>query len=84
MWDGARTHEIRKADRQFRVGDTLVLLEWTPDTGDYTGRVILAQVTWVTPPGSFGLPGDLCVMSVKTLAQRTSDPSALASIRPPG
>ena len=38
--------EIRKNDRGFQAGDTLVLEEWTEKEG-YTGRFLTCQVTYV-------------------------------------
>lgn len=63
---GAKRYEIRKNDRHFVVGDHLVLREWVPSEspGRYTGRSYRAVVTWITPGGQFGLPEDLCVMSI--------------------
>jgi hypothetical protein len=80
---GTKTYEIRKADRPFAVGDTLRLREWIP-TGNfrgYTGREVSRVVTYMTPPGEWGLPADLCVMS---LAAPTTGGAATASnsIRP--
>lgn len=72
VWQGAKTHEIRRDDRGYAVGDTLVLREWDPapdrcvpsrPTG-FTKREIKATVTHKTPGGSWGLPSDLCVMSI--------------------
>lgn len=61
---GNKTHEIRKADRPFAVGDTLRLREWDPKGEAYTGREIAADVTHLSAPGTWGLPADLCVMSI--------------------
>lgn len=41
---GAKTFEIRKCDRDFRVGDILILQEYIPQTKSYTGyelRVVI-------------------------------------------
>ena len=77
--DRSKRHEIRRADRPFAVGDVLVLREWEPErewTGDghrlmpqtdyngYTGRWVQVRVTYVTQPGTWGLPADLCVMTI--------------------
>lgn len=66
---GRKTHEIRVADRPFAVGDVLRLREWHRGTdllrGRYTGREFDVEVTYMTPGGAWGLPADLCVMSVR-------------------
>lgn len=77
--DGRKRHEIRKADRDFQTGDTLVLQEWDPKfppqpyvgsvPGAYTGRSVRVRVTYLTAPGQWGLPADLCVMSVEKLEE---------------
>lgn len=59
---GRKLHEIRKFDRSFKVGDVLHLREWTPRAGNpaagaYTGRTLYAEVTYITFPGQWGLPG---------------------------
>jgi hypothetical protein len=69
--DGTKTHEIRVADRDYKVGDVLHLREWVPwqqcdyGGGRYTGREILVEVTYLTSGGSWGLPHGLCVMSIR-------------------
>jgi hypothetical protein len=76
---GEKTHEYRVNDRNYAVGDVLVLREWVPHDGTcylepcncrkgrYTGEVERVRVTYVMKAGSFGLPIDVCVMSVKPL-----------------
>lgn len=67
--DGRKTHEVRRNDRQFETGDRLHLREWRGDSGDgggiYTGREIFVEVTYVTKGGTFGLPSDVDVLSVR-------------------
>lgn len=60
--DRIKPYEIRKADRDFRVGDWLWLKEWDPGNGEYTGRELNRLVTYITRPGQWGLPPDLCVL----------------------
>lgn len=66
---GAKRHEVRRFDRAFLVGDVLLLREWNPLSGDYTGRRCVAEVTCITPPGTFGLPAEIGVMSIEKLRQ---------------
>jgi hypothetical protein len=70
---GRKTHEIRKLDGQeaYRVGDKLHLREWDPDKngGQYTGRECIVGVTHVTPGGAWQIPSDVCVMSIKLMAE---------------
>lgn len=35
---GIRTYDLRRDDRGFQVGDELLLREYDPDAGAYTGR----------------------------------------------
>lgn len=60
---GVKTHEVRRTDRDFAVGDVLVLEEWDPSIKGYTGRQLTVAVAYITPPGYFGLLADVCVMS---------------------
>jgi hypothetical protein len=46
VWDCRKTFEVRKDDRGFRVGDRLLLREWSPE-GGYTGRQLTARVRYV-------------------------------------
>lgn len=64
---GDKTHEVRKNDRGYRVGDVLNLREWSPETHEYSGKTCTRVVSHLTPGGVFGLPEDLCVMSVREL-----------------
>lgn len=60
-----KTHEVRKFDRPFQIGDTLHLHEWNPTSKAYTGRNVSVLVTELTRPDRFGLPAGLCVMSIR-------------------
>ncbi len=46
--EGKKNYELRLANFECREGDILVLKEWNPDTGEYTGRSIEKEVTFVT------------------------------------
>ena len=64
---GKKTFEIRKNDRGFKPGDTLVLKEWNDVYRQPTGREIIADVTYVlegTNMERFGLLTGFCIMSI--------------------
>lgn len=64
--DGIKRHEIRVDDRGFAVGDELTLKEWAPSpVGHYTGREIDVRVIYITHGGQWGLPANVCVMSIE-------------------
>lgn len=61
LLSGLKTGEIRDcSDREFAVGDTVVLRE-IDDSRDYTGTVLRRTITHVQK--NYGLPDHLCVLS---------------------
>lgn len=62
---GEKTFEIRKNDRDYKVGDELRLEEYIPDDLQYTGRVIAVTVTYILHGGNFGIEDGYCVMSIE-------------------
>lgn len=71
---GRKTYEVRKNDRDFKVGDMLILQEG--DLGgagmsDYdltffpTGRTLARKVTHILHGGEFGIEKDYVVMSIQ-------------------
>lgn len=59
---GNKTFELRKNDRNFQPGDTLILQEY--DGKQFTGREISCDVPYVFPGGQFGLSEDYCILSI--------------------
>ena len=58
-----KTFEIRENDRNYQVGDWLILKEWY--RGKFTGRELKRYVTYVyRGNGAFGLSEGYCVMSI--------------------
>lgn len=55
--------EVRKNDRDFQVGDTLILREWVTLTGQYTGRYVNAIVTYILSDKPF-VPEGYVIMSI--------------------
>jgi len=64
VWRGVKPYELREQDRDFRVGDTLILREWERFGHFYTGREIEAPITYMTDGGDWGLLQDLCVLGL--------------------
>lgn len=64
---GKKTFEIRKDDRGFKVGDTLVLNEIAPISGIYTGRKTVVKITYIFRGGRFGLEEGFVIMSIVKL-----------------
>lgn len=61
---GEKTFELRRNDRDFRVGDYLALNEW--DGESYTGRTELVKVTYMlTPNDIMTCQGGYVVMSIE-------------------
>jgi hypothetical protein len=60
--EGRKRHEVRANDRDFQVGDVLVLREYEPGTDRYTGEVERRRVSYVT---SAFLPPPLVAMSLE-------------------
>ena len=42
-----KCYEIRKNDRDYRVGDVLILKEWDPDGEKFTGRLCTREVVYM-------------------------------------
>lgn len=92
--DGRKTFEWRKDDRDFSVGDTLVLRKWDPkpmiDSPEPWGFVhaqgpygdFIEQRVTVTDVlrGMFGIPGGYCVMAIARLAQAAAPPVVLGPL----
>jgi len=68
---GDRTHELRRNDREFRVGDMLELHEFDNETGEFTGAICSAMVTSLTSEdqpcaaSDLGLRPGFCILSIK-------------------
>ena len=55
--NGKRTFDLRKNDRNFKVGDVIKLREWEPTTNAYSGREILKRITYIMEGvGPGGIP----------------------------
>jgi len=55
---------VRKNDRQFNVGDGLLLKEFDPISSKYTGRMLYKIIIYKLPGGQFGIERDYVVMGL--------------------
>ncbi len=62
--DRIKSFEVRKNDRDYKVGDSLWLYEWDQKKEQYTGSRTLVTITYIMQ-GVFGLPDEICVMGIK-------------------
>lgn len=69
--EGAKTYEVREGtDRLYQAGDTVTFKEFDVNTDDgFTGRECEARITYVTPPGTFGLPPNVTVFGIKVIPE---------------
>jgi ParB family chromosome partitioning protein len=68
--NGSKTFELRKHDRDFRVGDFLELQEW--DGTAFTGDRVTVCISYFLSDGKaekFGLQPGYCVLGLGAIAQ---------------
>lgn len=73
MRDGRKTFEFRKWDRDYRVGDVLLLHEYDPETKK-RGGLLWREVTYLLPGGNFGVPLGYCVLGLASMRELESAP----------
>lgn len=61
--NGSKTFEIRKYDRNYQVGDKLILKEWDGDK--YTGRIITKEIVYMLDDNSGYVLTGYVIMSIK-------------------
>ena len=62
---GLKNFEVRKNDRGFAVGDTLILEEWHPGVKEYTGSVLPAIKVIYLLKDIPGIEPGYCVMGLE-------------------
>lgn len=63
VFNGEKRFEIRKDDRNFKVGDIIRLCEHNGN--EFTGRDILYDITFKLDGGEYGLEKGYCILSIK-------------------
>lgn len=71
---GVKTHDIRDlTERDYKVGDTLILQEFDQTIGKYTGNEQAFEITYITSRNtpcamsSVCLGRDHCILSIKKI-----------------
>ena len=61
---GKKNFEIRRNDRDFKVGDLLCLKEY--EKGRYTGNEVIREIEYIYKgDGTYGLSADFCILGMK-------------------
>lgn len=45
---GLKLHDLRRNDRDYKVGDIIELHEFDPQKGEFTGDVVRREITFIT------------------------------------
>ncbi|MCF3107296.1 DUF3850 domain-containing protein [Niabella sp. CC-SYL272] len=69
---GSKTFEVRKNDRDYKIGDELLLKEYDPDDDEivpepYTGRILHRRIDYILHGGQYGIEPGYCVMSISKI-----------------
>lgn len=62
--EGIKTFEYRLNDRNYQVGDILVLKEYLSESKEYTGREVSVVITYILP-----VKDNYVIMSVKLMKE---------------
>jgi len=62
--EGKKNFELRKNDRGYNVGDTLILKEYDNEVNAYTGRLTDCTVEYILHGGQFGLEEGYVIMGI--------------------
>lgn len=70
LW-GRKTFEIRKNDRDYKVGDTIVFQVLDENNTDVTETLDMPKyvISYIFNGGEYGLDKDYCVFSIRPLKE---------------
>ncbi|MFN8296770.1 MAG: DUF3850 domain-containing protein [Chitinophagales bacterium] len=63
----AKQFDVRKDDRGFAVGDTLLLQGWNKNLQKNTEHKIKALITYILPGGQYGIQKGYVVLGIKVI-----------------
>lgn len=64
---GRKNFEVRKTDRPFAEGDTILLQEWDNNTELYTGKECSFKIGYILNGPGFGIQKGFCVMALENI-----------------
>lgn len=81
VWNNRKEFEVRKNDRDFKVGDRLQLLESEPPPGQ-NPRFILKDIKYILPGGQYGIESGFVVLGLKEVTDqnRALRPSTVSTM----
>lgn len=68
--DNGKNFEVRKNDRDYQVGDVLILCNYHPERFDYyvsPYHALMRRVTYVLHGGQFGIDAEHCVLGMEPI-----------------
>jgi len=69
---GTKKFEFRKNDRNFEVGDRVILKEYNPKTKRYTNQMLQIQITYVLKDYD-GIEDGYCIFSFDRVSEPLPD-----------
>jgi hypothetical protein len=67
VWSGLKDFEVRKNDRNFKVGDRLQLIEYSPKYPIMQPRYIFKDIKYILEGGQYGISNDYVVIGLKNI-----------------
>ena len=67
VFAGTKKFEVRKNDRNYKLGDEILLKEFIPNEDKYTGRILHRRIAYILNGGQFGIEAGYVVMSLSCL-----------------
>lgn len=64
---GHKNFELRLNDRDFKVGDLLLLKEWDPEKKEYTNEYLIREIMYILKKPGFGLEANYCILSLRAV-----------------
>jgi ParB family transcriptional regulator, chromosome partitioning protein len=64
---GEKTFDLRKDDRSYAVGDIVLLCEFRPTTGEYTGPTIRVKIGYILREFAGLMPG-YCILGIERIS----------------